>query len=149
MSTPGRPGSRAPAPSRAPPSGAASPPAPPASRQPVATSKCPAGRSPRSLATAQASQLLRGGSCNSQPPAWVRAPDVFMGCPSLSSLPLREITQPAPRPGTASPGHLVPRPKPLALPSRPLVWASSQKSLHFSLGALAPPAHPSYPHSPS
>lgn len=39
-----------------------------------------AGQSLPSHATAQSSQLLRGGSCNSLPPAFTLAPDIFMGC---------------------------------------------------------------------
>lgn len=46
-----------------------------------------------------------------------------------------------------SQGTSSPVPSPWSRLPRPLVWASSQRSLHFSLGAPAPAAHPSSPHS--
>lgn len=156
MSTPGRPGSPRPAPgpataacsSPAPtlsprqtphfPSQPASAPRHPYMDQAIASSRCSLASPSSSHVTAQgltAAPLLRGGSCNSLPPALCQRPDALVARPclhakdTLSLQLLRVITASSRVPARLSQGTSWPVLWPWSCLFQLLVWASSQRSL--------------------
>lgn len=89
---------------------------------PVANSRCSLASPTLSHATAQVltAALLRGGSCNGLLFVFVPAPEWFDGSclhtRGSLSLPLLEVTQPAPCPRMAVPGYFLASPQPLVRP---------------------------------
>lgn len=78
-------------------------------RQPIASSRSPLASPSSSHATVQSSQLLRGGSCNSLPPAFILAPDKCVTSELLKGIPLATgDTSPEPE---LLPGAPLPPPK--------------------------------------
>ena len=111
--------------------------------QPISNSRCSPASSSSSHTTAQilgtstAAPLLRGGSCNSLPPAFVLAP----GCQGSPMLAIAgSYYSQLCVPGWLSQDTSWPVVCPWSRLFQLLVRTSSQRSLHFGLGAPAPPS---------